>query len=220
MPTVKDKLELKKLELENIKLLAETEQINKSLFIMGNTIAYQKRIDQVYLFRGGIDWDDIAPLAEKISKWREVYQAGDLRRFVITITSPGGSLFDGFGLYDLVRDAVNDGLDIETRVIGWAASMGSLFAQAGSVRSMTPNSYIMLHEAGQIRNELMKLADMRDQIDLLDTLQDRLWSIYADRSHLSVQELIDKCYKKDWWLSAHEALDIGLIDEITNERTV
>jgi ATP-dependent Clp protease protease subunit len=209
-----------KLDLEVIKLHTDIEQSETGVELMKETLTYHQRCNSMYQFRGPVDWDLISPLTEKVSLWRDLAAAGEGRDYLVSITSNGGSIFAGFGVFDLIRDACNEGLNITTEVRGYACSMGSVLAQAGTTRTITPNSWIMLHEAAAYRTELMSVSDLRDQSELLDSLQARLYSLYTERSLLSVEKITEKCNRKDWWLPATEALELGLVDKITGKETV
>ena len=204
-----------KLDLEVTKLYTEIEQSETGVKLMKETLTYHQRCNSVYQFRGPVDWDLISPLTEKVDLWKELYAAGERNEFTVSITSNGGSIFAGFGVFDLIRDACDEGLHITTEVRGYACSMGSILAQAGITRTITPNSWIMLHEAAAYRTELMSVSDLRDQSELLDSLQARLYGLYTERSLLTMEKITEKCNRKDWWLPATEALELGLVDKIT-----
>ena len=206
-----------KLDLEVIRLHTEIEQSETGVKLMKETLTYHQRCNSIYQFRGPVDWDLISPLTEKVTLWREIANdtAGKDNDFTVSITSNGGSIFAGFGVFDLIRDACNEGLNITTEVRGYACSMGSVLAQAGTTRTITPNSWVMLHEAAAYRTELMSVSDLRDQSELLDSLQARLYGLYTERSLLTVEKITEKCNRKDWWLPATEALELGLVDKIT-----
>lgn len=212
----KEVLECEKLELENRKLALEIEGAEKGMTILDSQVALNARDDVYYHFRGGVDYDTLTSLTYRIRKWTELWTTGQRDGpFTMSITSYGGDIFSGFGHYDLIKDATSTGIPIITEVRGYAASMGSVIAQAGSIRTITANGWIMLHEAAAVRSNLMKLADMQDQVELINTLQDRLYRIYADRCNLSQDEIEARCFKKDWWLPAEEALDLGFVDYIS-----
>src|ERR1035441_6616721 len=115
-----------KLDLEVIRLHTEIEQSVTGVKLMKETLTYHQRCNSIYQFRGAVDWDLISPLTEKVDLWKELYAAGERNEFTVSITSNGGSIFAGFGVFDLIRDACDEGLHITTEVRGYACSMGSI----------------------------------------------------------------------------------------------
>lgn len=217
-----DKLEreVTKLDLEADELRLKISDRLKGDQLADRTLYTIARDDRVFFHRGFVDWDSLDRLMLTVEKWKDYASRAPLGKLVISITSPGGDVFSGFGHYDLIRDACNEGLDIEMQVQGFAASMAAVIVQAGKHRTIGTNGWLMFHEAATVRQQLMSLAEMRDQTELLDTIQDRLVSIVAERSTLSTEDITARTYKKDWWLSAQDSLEYGFVDEITGGRHV
>lgn len=130
----------------------------------------------------------------------------------LVITSPGGSVFDGLGLYDYIQTVRAEGVHVTTQALGWAASMGGILLQAGDVRQMTANSYLMIHEVAS--GSWGKTSDMRDEVELMAALEERCLGIIASRSKLTLAAIKKRCARKDWWLSADEAFKFKFIDEV------
>lgn len=130
---------------------------------------------------------------------------------VIIINSPGGSISDGLALFDYLR-TIGKSREVVTHAIGEAASMAAVLLQAGTTRRMSPNAYILIHEASWVA--WGKASEIGDKHRLLERLQDRLVGILAERSTLTKEEIKDKWLRRDWWLDADEALGLGLIDQI------
>lgn len=131
----------------------------------------------------------------------------------IYINSPGGNVFSGLGLYDFIREMVDDGIDICTIAQGHAASMGAILLQAGKTRIARKNCWILVHELSQVN--FGKLSDLKDAVKMADRLmKESLLKILAERSTLSLSQITKKCDRKDWWISSSEALKLGFIDKI------
>lgn len=130
----------------------------------------------------------------------------------VVINTPGGSVPDGLALFDGLRTLINAGTPINTVGIGMAASMGGILLQAGVHRSMGRNAFLLIHEASFGVGG--KMSEVEDRVEFVKRLQGRLLTILADRSTLTEAQIRRRWVKKDWWLSAEEALELGFIDSI------
>jgi len=133
----------------------------------------------------------------------------------IRLLSPGGSVFAGFAIYDAVKSSASRGHEIEVTGYGYTASMAVTILQAGTVRRLRPNAYMMIHEVSS--GMLGKYSEMKDEVDFVNRLTNRVWDALAERSTLSAAQIKRKCARKDWWLDAEEALKYGFIDEIATD---
>ena len=124
----------------------------------------------------------------------------------IYINSPGGSVSAGLGIYDTMQ-LVNS--DVATICTGLAASMGAVLLTAGAKgkRSALPHSRVMIHQP---------LGGAQGQAEILKTKRE-LYEILSVHSGVPVKK-IEKDADRDYWLSAREAKDYGLIDEVLSKR--
>lgn len=130
----------------------------------------------------------------------------------VMLQCPGGSIFSGFALFDYLVE-LGKTHEVETCAFGYAASMAATILQAGTKRTITPNSYVMIHEAGTATAG--STSQMRDQVDLMERMEKRIIDIIADRSSgLTSDAIIEATRRKDWWLDAAQSLKLGLVDEI------
>ena len=126
------------------------------------------------------------------------------------INSPGGSVYDGLGIYDTmnyIKPRVN------TLCIGMAASMGAVLLTAGAEggRAALPHSRVMIHQPlGGARGQESDIAITAKQIAILKT---ELYEILATRSGNSMED-IDKWCDRDYWMIADEAKEKGFIDQV------
>lgn len=132
------------------------------------------------------------------------------------IKSPGGSVYDGLAVYDVMQYIK---CPVHTYVAGWAASMGSFIAQAGEPghRYLLPRSVTMIHQPSS--GTRGKVTDM--EIDLKEgiRLKKELTELYVKHNSKGVSyerfvELLDR----DKWLTAPEAIELGLADHIVDKR--
>ncbi|MDO5457383.1 MAG: ATP-dependent Clp endopeptidase proteolytic subunit ClpP [Atopococcus tabaci] len=126
------------------------------------------------------------------------------------INSPGGSVTAGLAIYDTMN-FIN--ADVQTIVIGMAASMGSILLTAGAKgkRFALPNSEVMIHQPlGGAQGQATEIEIAARHI--LDT-KVKLNQMLADHTGQDI-ETIEKDTDRDKFMSAEEALEYGLIDGI------
>ncbi len=132
------------------------------------------------------------------------------------INSPGGSVTAGMAIYDCMQ-FINP--DVQTIVMGQACSMGSLLAQAGAAgkRFMLPNARHMIHQpSGGARG---MQSDIEISYKEITYLKKRLTEIYVEHnSKGKTYEEFERDMDRDTYMSAQQALDYGLIDEIVTKR--
>ena len=132
------------------------------------------------------------------------------------INSPGGSVTAGLAIYDtmlFVRP------DIHTTCIGQAASMGAWLLAAGDKgkRVALSNSRIMIHQPmGGARGQA---SDIDIQATEILKLRDRMNEILADHTGRPVDEIAQHT-DRDYYLSAQEAADYGIVDQVVSRRIV
>jgi len=132
------------------------------------------------------------------------------------INSPGGVVTSGMAMYDTMQYIQPD---VSTIVMGQACSMGSLLAQAGAAgkRRMLPHARHMIHQpSGGAGGQA---TDMEIQVKEILKMKEALTNIYV--KHNSAGKTYEEFYaamERDNFMSAQEALDFGLIDEIISDR--
>ena len=132
------------------------------------------------------------------------------------INSPGGVVTAGMAIYDTMQFIKPD---VSTIVMGQACSMGSLLATAGAPgkRKMLPNARHMIHQpSGGAGGQA---TDMEIQVKEILKMKQNLTQIYV--KHNSKGKTFDEFYAamdRDNFMSAQEAVDFGLVDEIVTKR--
>ena len=132
----------------------------------------------------------------------------------IYINSPGGSVSAGMGIYDTMQ-LVNP--DVTTICTGLAASMGAVLLAAGAhgKRSALPHSRVMIHQPlGGAQGQASDIEITAREI--LKTKRE-LYEILAAHTGASLRK-IEKDADRDCWMSAREAKEYGLIDEVLSKR--
>jgi len=132
------------------------------------------------------------------------------------INSPGGSVYDGLGVYDVMQYIK---CPVATYVTGMAASMGSFIAQAGApgMRYLLPRAITMIHQPSS--GTRGKVSDM--EIDLIESLRIKkeMTELYVKHNSKGVQyERFVELMDRDKWLTAPQALELGLADHIVEKR--
>ncbi len=130
------------------------------------------------------------------------------------INSPGGVVTSGLSIYDTMQYIKPK---VSTLVIGQAASMGSLLLTAGAkdMRFSLPNSRVMVHQpSGGYQGQA---TDIMIHAQETQKLKDRLNGIYVKHTGRKMDEVVD-ALERDNFMSAEEAKDFGLIDEIVENR--
>ena len=132
----------------------------------------------------------------------------------IYINSPGGSVYAGYGIYDTMQ-LVNS--DVATICTGLAASMGAVLLTAGAKgkRSALPHSRVMIHQP--LGGAQGQASDIEITAREIMKTKRELYEILAAHSGVSVRK-IEKDADRDYWLSAREAKEYGLIDEVLSKR--
>jgi ATP-dependent Clp protease protease subunit len=132
------------------------------------------------------------------------------------INSPGGSVTAGMAIYDAMQFIQPD---VTTIVMGQACSMGSLLAQAGAKgkRMILPNARHMIHQpSGGARGQA---TDMEIQVREILEMKKNLTNIYVKHnSKGKTFEELAKDMERDFFMSAQQALDYGLVDSVLEKR--
>ena len=132
----------------------------------------------------------------------------------IYINSPGGSVTAGLAIYDTMQYVT---CDVATYCVGVAASMGAILLTAGTKgkRYALPNSDIMIHQvSGGAQGTA---SDVERTVEYMFKLKKRLISILAHHTgKTDVQIQADS--DRDYWITAQQAKDYGLVDEVVKSR--
>ena len=132
------------------------------------------------------------------------------------INSPGGSVYDGLGIFDTMQHVKPD---IHTVCVGLAASMGAFLLCAGAKgkRSSLLHSRIMIHQPlGGARGQA---SDIRIQADEILFIKDKLNKELSDRTGQRIERIREDT-DRDFYMSPSEAVEYGIIDNVFNKRPI
>lgn len=169
--------------------------------------------DRIILLEGEVH-DQMANLIVAQLLYLESESDKDIYMYV---NSPGGSVTSGMAIYDCIQFIKPD---VSTIVMGQACSMGSLLAQAGAAgkRLILPNARHMIHQpSGGARG---MQSDIEISYKEITYLKRKLTEIYVNHNTKNKTfEDFEKDMDRDKYMSAEEALEYGLVDQIVTKRT-
>ncbi|MBR6160172.1 MAG: ATP-dependent Clp endopeptidase proteolytic subunit ClpP [Lachnospiraceae bacterium] len=130
------------------------------------------------------------------------------------INSPGGSVSDGFAIYDTMHYVK---CDVATYCIGMAASMGAFLLAGGQKgkRFVLPNAEIMIHQpSGGAKGQATEIEIVAKQIG---RTKQRLNRILSENTGQPIEKIAEDT-ERDNWMTAEEALEYGIVDKIITNR--
>lgn len=141
----------------------------------------------------------------------DLKKIGDVKNILLTVNSPGGSVFDGLAIYNALSAVRNKGVNITAKVMGIAASAASFIVMAANKVEMPENAMMMVHYASGLA--WGNAEDMRETADILDKIDASLVGIYTARTgkdEAAVRELL----KAETYMTAAEAKEHGFADAV------
>jgi ATP-dependent Clp protease protease subunit len=139
-----------------------------------------------------------------------------LKKIQIIITSPGGGAYHAFAIYDIMQSARSRGVDITGIVEGFAASAASMIVLQGcDNRLATKHSRLHLHEMQEwVFMDIQSTSKVEDRANEMKALEKMVVQILSGTTKKSEEEISAFIKRRERWMSAQEALEFGLIDEI------
>ena len=130
------------------------------------------------------------------------------------INSPGGSVSAGLAIYDTMNFIK---CDVTTICVGLAASMGAFLLSSGTKgkRFALPNSEIMIHQP--LGGAQGQASDIEIQANHIKRIKEKINLILSKQSNQPLEK-VQKDTDRDFYMSAEEALEYGLIDKIFDKR--
>ena len=169
---------------------------------------YSRLLKDRIIFIGDVINDPIANLV--IAQMLFLQQEDPDRDINIYVNTPGGIVTAGLAIYDTMQFVTPD---ICTYCMGQATSMGALLLTAGTKgkRMALPNSRVMIHQPwGGVQGQA---SDINIQAKEILKMRDRINEIIAEHTGQDLKK-VEKDTDRDYFMSAQEAKDYGLIDEV------
>jgi ATP-dependent Clp protease, protease subunit len=131
------------------------------------------------------------------------------------INSPGGSISSGFAIYDTMQYIKPD---VSTICVGMAASMGAFLLAAGAKgkRFALPNAEVMIHQP--LGGTKGQASDIAIQAQHILKIKKKINEILSERTGQPI-ETIERDSDRDNWMSAEEAKNYGLIDDVITKKS-
>jgi len=175
---------------------------------------YSRLLKDNIIFVGRTLDDDIANLVIAQMLFLEVENPE--KDISLYINTPGGSITAGFAIYDTMQYVKPD---VTTLCVGQAASFGAVLLAGGTKgkRSVLPNSRVLIHQPW-----VQSLGGQQSDIDIqardLHRMRDRLDEILAEHTGRTKEE-VHQDTERDRILTAEEAVEYGLADQVMSRRT-
>jgi ATP-dependent Clp endopeptidase proteolytic subunit ClpP len=176
-----------------------------------NTVKNEENVIEI-LDVIGFDLFDEGITTQTVS--RQLKAFGKDAPITILINSPGGDLFEGIGIYNLLKEHKGE---ITIKIIGLAASAASLIAMAGSEGKIqiSKTAFFMIHNAwtraAGDKNKFKEVAEYLTPID------DTIAQVYVDRSALKNKEEVAAFMDQEKWFTGAESLEAGLADSLLED---
>lgn len=155
----------------------------------------------------GVDpWTGEGVTAKRISA--ALRSIGAETDVTVNINSPGGDVFEGLAIYNLLREHKGT---VIVKVLGLAASAASIIAMAGDEVQIARAGFLMVHNTWAVaignRNDMRTMADMLEPIDVA------MADIYSARSGMDMKK-VSKMMDAETWINGSAAVEMGMADAL------
>lgn len=161
-----------------------------------------------------IKWDDSTTTNSSFRN--DLKELGDVDTINLHINSPGGSVFEGIAIFNQLKQHK---AKINVYVDGLAASIASVIAMSGDAIFMPENAMLMIHNPWTVVRG--NADELRKQADDLDRIGDLSVKTYLSKADGKIsEEKLKQLMDEETWLTAQEAIDYGLADELLPINTM
>lgn len=200
-----DRLEAQLLEAKIAAVTEEGRKLKRENDLEETSADYAK----TYMFYAPIRDASVARCIYELDNWSRRFPGAT---FTILLNTPGGSVIDGFALYDFLQELKKRGHRIIIKGVGMVASMGAILLQAADERVLSKRGLLMVHEISSAAQGT--LSQMHDEMKFIAMLQEEALDCLAARANIKRNTIKRNWKKTDWWLKADEALKKGFIDRV------
>lgn len=141
----------------------------------------------------------------------DVKALGKIDTLSVHINSPGGDVFEGLAIYNVLKQHP---ADVIIDIDGLAASIASLISMAGDTIRIADNALMMVHNP--MGGQFGTAAELRAKADVMDQIRENMIATYDKRTQLGAEKLSELA-DAETWMNAAEAKRLGFVDEITDE---
>lgn len=175
-------------------------------------------VGELYIYGDIVSWvwDDYPEDTSATSFKRDLDALGDIKTLNLYINSPGGSVFEGIAIYNILQ---RHPARIIVTVDGLAASIASVIAMAGDEVRMPRNAMMMVHRPWN--GVWGNAAELRKAADDLDRIAGSMKESYLAKAGDKITpEKLTELLDAETWLSAQECFDFGLCDMVVDANQV
>lgn len=155
------------------------------------------------------DWRASDVDTSAVSFRNAVKDLGEVDTLNVHINSPGGSVYDGVAIFNMLRQHK---ASVTVHIDGLAASIASVIAMSGDKVVMPSNSMMMIHNAMSV--SMGNANDMRKMADDLEKINESVINSYIAKNPELDREYLKALMDDETWLTASEAYELGLVDVI------
>lgn len=165
-------------------------------------------LNSILILHGEINEENCNSAARKL-----IYlQLKKVKSVKIILNSVGGEVYHGLLLYNTLEEMKKKGIEVIVEARGVCASMAVIILQGGKPRLASKYTRFLLHEASCWAYG--KASEVKEESEELEKVNTMLDEILVKESKMTLKELQKRTRKKDWWISASEALKYGIIDKV------
>lgn len=188
--------------------------------LLDQTVRQEKHIlatnfnNKQMVYDGEVNFKNVRYTIEQLSIWARENPGEDLE---FVINSPGGEMVSGYALVDFILALRAQGHNVTTLAIGAAMSMAAILLQSGTTRVMGRHALMLIHDGSMVVGGTM--AQIEDATAMAEKLRNKAYQLISERAtpinaKTTVNYLKKMAARRDWYLTAEEALALGLIDQI------
>lgn len=168
--------------------------------------------DRILFLGTEVNRDSANILTSQLMFLNSVDDTEDIKLY---INSPGGSVWDGLAIYDVMNYITPD---VSTYCMGMCASMGAVLLSSGEKgkRYALPHGKVMIHQPSTGIGRI-KAEDLRIEYEEMEKCKTTLYNILAENMNKTPEEVAELC-KLDKWYTSEEALASGLIDTVIRKK--
>ena len=200
----------------------QSKQLENSMIEIENKAAKVKLNDSVHKMSVDKLIDEIQKVygmkaVENSYEFGEIIACADnaVDTLDVEIHSGGGSVFEGYRIFNEMKKLRERGVYVTARINTLAASMGSVIAMAADKVEIASNGKIMIHEAsGGAQGDSETLLRYAE---LLENISDEIAEVYAGKTGKSKEDM-RALMKKETWMTAKQAVEMGFADEIFDTK--